>query len=83
VANWYRLKLNAEYTIFACTLTTVVTQGLEREDALIELLLVNLDRRWEQEIILASPNEDGSPAWIAHRDAIIDEIKCSGNGNEQ
>ena len=50
-------------------------KGLEREDALIDLLLVNLDRRWEQEIILAPPKKDGSPAWIAHRDEIIDEIK--------
>ena len=50
-------------------------KGLEREDALIELLLVNLDRRWEQEIILTSPKEDGTRVWTAHRDEIIDEIK--------
>lgn len=50
-------------------------QGLTREDALIELLLVNLDQRWFTEILLASPKEDGSPVWIAHRDEIIDEIK--------
>lgn len=50
-------------------------KGLEREDALIELLLVNLDRRWKQEIVLTGPKEDGSPAWIAHRDEIIDEIQ--------
>jgi len=50
-------------------------KGLEREDALIELLLVNLDRRWEQEIVLARPKVDGSPEWIAHRDEIIAEIQ--------
>jgi len=50
-------------------------KGLEREDALIELLLVNLDRRWEQEIILASPQEDGTRVWTAHRDEIIHGIK--------
>lgn len=50
-------------------------QGLAREDALIELLLVNLDQWWLKEILLASPKEDGSPAWIAHRDEIINEIK--------
>lgn len=50
-------------------------QGLTREDALIELLLVNLDRRWVIEIMLASKKEDGTPEWTANRDEIIDEIK--------
>ena len=49
--------------------------GLEREDALIELLLVNLDRRWVTEIMLAPQKVDGTPEWIAHRDEIIREIK--------
>ena len=49
-------------------------KGLEREDALIELLLVNLDRRWVTEIMLAPPKVDGTPEWIAHRDEIIHEI---------
>lgn len=50
-------------------------QGLTREDALIELLLMNLDRRWCTEIVLAPRDVDETPEWIAHRDEIIDEIK--------
>jgi len=54
---------------------TTYIRGLSREDALIELLLVNLDRRWIREIMLAPPKVDGTPEWIAHRDEIINEIK--------
>lgn len=53
---------------------TTYIQGLSREDALIELLFMNLDRRWVTEIMLAPPKVDGTPEWIAHRDEIIHEI---------
>jgi hypothetical protein len=49
-------------------------EGLTREDALIELLLVSLDQRWINEIVLAPLKEDGTPEWTATRDDLIKAI---------
>jgi hypothetical protein len=49
-------------------------QGLVREDALITLLLINLDRRWEREIVCAPSKENGSQKWIETRDRIRSQI---------
>jgi hypothetical protein len=48
-----------------------VIQGLVRENSLISLLLLNLDRRWSQEIICTRKNGDG---WIESRDRLAEQI---------
>ncbi len=49
-------------------------QGLVREDALIGMLLINLDCRWFNEIELAPKKEYGTPWWTKKRDKIAKQI---------
>lgn len=71
----YLLELgNRDETEWGRRYFSTYIQGLTREDALIELLLVNLDQRWINEIVLAPLKVDGTPVWTAIRDELIKAI---------